>query len=134
MEKKVEEEPADENENDFKKNADYNKENEEENKEYDKIMLIFFIGFLFCVFYIVFGQVTGLYPFQLEGEWYAGSFIGTGRIFLANPLLLYVIYWIALACLLLGFYRSKWLNWELITLIGIIGGLLFFIFFIRIYY
>ena len=133
MEKKVEEEPLDENENDFKKKDDISKDKEKENKEYDKIALIFFLGFLFCVFYIVFGQVTGLYPFQLEGEWYGGSFIGTGRILLVNPILLYIIYWIALACLLLGFYRLKW-DWEIITLIGILGGLLFFIFFIRIYY
>ncbi|NHI93652.1 MAG: hypothetical protein EAX96_14290 [Candidatus Lokiarchaeota archaeon] len=131
--RKSEEELTKENSDEIKKKQEIEEEMEPKDKTYDQLGLIFFIGFIFCVFYIIFSQLMGLYPFQIEGELIGGTFIGSGRIFLANPVLLYIIYWIGLAFLLLGFYRIKW-EPQLIILIGIIGALIFFAFFIRIYY
>jgi len=98
----------------------------------DLLRYIFFIGFLSSVFYITVGQLLGMYPFVPEGEWIGESFIGTGLILLANPPLLYGIYWIGLVCLLLGLYRIDW-DWYLVLSVLVFGAAIFFAFFIQIY-
>ncbi len=98
----------------------------------DLLTYIGFIGFLSCVFYIAVGQFLGMYPFVPDGEWVGESFIGSGVILLANPPLLYAIYWIGLLCLALGLYRIK-LEWYLVLSVAVFGAAIFFAFFIQIY-
>ena len=128
----------DENTESDKKGKDSEDENETEEiivTDAIKVYLftyICFIGFLSCLFYVVVGQLFGMYPFVPEGEWIGESFVGSGLILLANPPLLYAIYWIGLVCLALGFYRLKW-DWYLILSVLIFGAAIFFAFFIPVY-
>ncbi|MHA1784047.1 MAG: hypothetical protein ACTSVE_02510 [Candidatus Helarchaeota archaeon] len=129
----LDDENIDEEDESPKKKQGLNGEIKSEESHVDYLSLVFFIGFLCCVFYFIFGLLIGLYPFQTEGEWIGGTFIGSGAVFVANAPLLYILYWSGFICLLLGFYRIKW-DPKIIVLIGILGTLIFFVFFIKIFY
>jgi len=88
-----------------------------------------FLTFVLIIFFLLFSYIEGTYPFTIVPTYnIIGYNLGYIPV-LQDYLVFYILYWVTLGCLLLGLWRYNY-EWWLILLMGILGTMLFFMFFV----
>jgi len=95
----------------------------------DALGFVSFLTFILIVFFLLFSWWNGSYPFTAVPSYSIIGFLKGYIVVLQDYITFYVLYWISLACLIIGLWRYKY-EWWLFTLIGILGAMMFFMFFV----